>query len=73
MSTKVKLSLENGQSYVVADMSVWIDLSYALNSMAEQWPKDSEEYSLWIDFLKTFESQYTQNLVEESYEDDGWI
>jgi len=72
MPAKVKINLENGQSYVIADMSTWVDLSYAINSMAEQWPKDAEEYSLWIKFLDLFESQYLGNLFEEPYEDDGW-
>lgn len=73
MSNKVKINLENGQSYVIADLSVWEDLSYAISSIATQWDQGSEEYKMWMQFLEIFESQYIANLIEENYEEDGWI
>ena len=72
-SQKIKISLEPGQSYVVADMVVWEDLSYTINEIANQWEKGSEERSLWLEYLNYFESQYKSNLFSESFEEeDGW-
>jgi len=70
---KVKISLEPGQSYVIADMTVWEDLSYTIKEISNQWPSGSEERNIWLDYLNYFESQYESNLAVESFEEeDGW-
>lgn len=72
-SQKIKISLELGQSYVIADMPVWEDLSYTIRQIADQWPAGSEERSLWLEYLDYFESQYKNNLLSENFEEeDGW-
>jgi hypothetical protein len=70
---KIKVSLEPGQSYVVADTVIWEDLSYTIRQIADQWENGSEEKSLWLEYLNYFESQYKANLLSERFEEeDGW-
>jgi len=71
---KVKINLNPGESYVVADMSVWEDLSYTIKEVANQHPIESEAHMLWMQYAEFFESQYINNAAQEDYdEDDGWI
>lgn len=68
------MNLNPGESYVVANMSVWEDLSYTIKEVANQHEYGSESYLLWMQYAEFFESQYTINAVLEDYEeDDGWI
>jgi len=71
---KVKINLNPGESYVIANMSTWEDLSYTIKEVANQHEYESEAYLLWMQYADFFESQYTTNAVQEDYdEDDGWI
>lgn len=71
--SKVKINLESGQSYVVADLRIWEDLSYTIKEIANQWPAGSNEKNTWLEYLEYFEYQYKNNLALDTFEEeDGW-
>ena len=75
MSThKIKLALEQGESYVVAPIEVWQDLVYTINAVSEQHEEGSNERSIWLNFANFFESQYVANIAQDNFEEeDGWL
>lgn len=71
--TKVKVSLNQGESFVVAEGEFWEAMVRTCKLLAEQYPDDVEYNSTWLDTANFLESEYLSNLyLGEFDEEDGW-
>ena len=70
---KVKVTLDNKQSFVIADEIMWEGLVSTFRELASQYPSDTQEYEDWLAIATNFDEQYRLNLFSGGYEEDGWI
>lgn len=66
----VAVTLEPGESFVVADLIVWEGLVSAFREFAKDYPENSEERNTWLEIARKVELQSVQNYVEEW---DDWL
>ncbi len=72
MSSKVKVTLEPGESYVVADNATWTGLVDTMVELAYQYEEGTPEHINWMEIAAYFQQNAERNMYMGEYEDEGW-
>lgn len=65
-----RLTLHNGESFVVFPLEFWEFLSNTFDELARQWPQESRNRKDWLDIKKEILNQAYSNASLESLSHD---
>jgi hypothetical protein len=67
---RVKLTLTDLESYVVASGEVWASVIQVIEAAAYDWPEDSIEREGWLEIKEDFVTQCSEHMfIDEEYDD----
>lgn len=67
---RVKITLHEGESFVVHDVGTWSYLVSVFRELGLQYMDGSEEAQGWNDLADYIEDQYLENQLLEEFEDE---